>query len=96
MSVAVALGFESLRKGTPGRYFHERGSFATHIVKIQVNTTEMCKNKVADRVCALDWLGVVCEGIKEPRVLGGYEGVRLLVGPKLSAVLALPPSPVQS
>lgn len=45
----------------------------------------MRENEVADRVCTLDGMGVVCEGIQEPWVFGGYEGVGLLIGPKLSA-----------
>lgn len=45
----------------------------------------MRQDEVADRICTLDRLSVVCEGIQEPWIFGGYEGVGLLIGPKLSA-----------
>ena len=63
----------------------------THIVKIDVNTTEMREDEVANRVRALNGLGVVGEGIQEPWVFGSYKCVRLLVGPKLCPALARPP-----
>lgn len=56
----------------------------------------MREDKVADRVCALDGMGIVCKGIQKPWIFGSYEGVGLFVGPKLSTVLALPLPPVQS
>jgi hypothetical protein len=56
---------------------------AAYVVEINVDSAKVVQDKVADRVGALDGVGVAVERLEEPGVLVGDELARLLVGPEL-------------
>lgn len=57
------------------------GTEATNI-KIEVYTTEVIKDEVADGVCTLDGVGVTVESVKEPGVVFSDELAGTCVGPE--------------
>lgn len=60
----------------------------TYIVQVDIGTTVMRQDKVANRVCALDGVLVAIESVQEPGVLGSDKVARLFVSPQLRDELA--------
>lgn len=53
------------------------------IVEVEIDTTIVGEDKVADGISALDWEFVVVEGLEEPRVFCSDELARGSIGPQL-------------
>lgn len=57
------------------------------IIQVNVDSAKVVEHKVANRIGALDGVGVAVEGLEKPWVFGGNELARLLVGPQLVLVV---------
>ena len=55
----------------------------THVVKIDIDASVVCKDKVSNRVCPLDGMRVIVKGAQKPWILGSYELARFGIGPHL-------------
>ena len=60
---------------------HQGTYEGTHIIKVDVYSTEMGQDKVSYCIRTLNGFRVAVEGIEEPWILGGDEIARLLIGP---------------
>ena len=56
----------------------------SYVVEVDVYAAVMSKDKVSDRIRALNRVGIVVKGIQKPGVLGCDEFTRILIGPELS------------
>ena len=67
----------------------KRGAY---IVEIDVDTTIVGEDEVANCVCALDGLRIIVECAQEPRIFGSNELSRLVIRPELDQILSQRPS----
>jgi hypothetical protein len=55
----------------------------THVVEVNVCSTEVRKDKVSNRIRALNRITVAIECVQKPRVFGGDKFTRFLICPEL-------------
>lgn len=66
----------------PGRVGEERvETSVTAVVEVNIDSAVVGEDEIADGVCALNWIGVVIEGLDEPGIFFQYESARFFVCP---------------
>lgn len=55
-------------------------------IHVEIYAAVVIKNKIAKRVCALDWEGVIIPAIQKPRIIRCDEVASPLVSPQLEMI----------